>query len=53
MALLKEVEDMKIKKKQLIDEYRLSLPQYAQQQQILRVCEVCGAFLGMCDSDER
>ena len=53
MALLKEVEDIKIKKKRLEDEYHLSLPRHAQQQQKLRACEVCGAFLSMYDNDRR
>ena len=53
MALLKEVEDIKTKKKRLEDEYRRSLPLYAQQQDMLRVCEVCGAFLSMSDNDRR
>ena len=49
MALLKEVEDIKTEKKRLEDEYRRSLPLYAQQQDMLRVCEVFSACLTMID----
>ena len=53
MAMLKEVEDIKLKKKRLEDEYHMKLPRHAQQQQKLRACEVCGAFLSMYDNDRR
>ena len=53
IALLKEVEDIKLKKKRLEDEYHMTLPRHAQQQQKLRACEVCGAFLSMYDNDRR
>ena len=53
MWMLKKVEDIKIKKKRLEDEYHLAQPPHAQQQLKLRVCEVCGAFLSMYDNDRR
>ena len=53
LAVLKQVEEIKNKKKRLEDEYHAHLPRHAQQQQKLRACEVCGAFLSMYDNDRR
>jgi RNA-binding protein Luc7-like 2 len=53
LVVLKQVEDIKMKKKKLEDEYHAHLPRHAQQQQKLRACEVCGAFLSMYDNDRR
>ena len=53
IALLKELEDVKLKKKELEDEYHKKVPHYAQQQHKLRVCEVCGAFLSIYDNERR
>lgn len=53
LAVLKEVEEIKEHKKVLEDQYHNSLPRHAQQQQKLRACEVCGAFLSMYDNDRR
>ena len=48
-----EVEEIKTQKKALEDEYHNSIPRHAVQQQKLRACEVCGAFLSMYDNDRR
>lgn len=53
LAVLKEVEEIKEHKKQLEEKYHTTLPRHAQQQQKLRACEVCGAFLSMYDNDRR
>lgn len=53
MALMAEVETIKEKKKVLEDEYHALIPRHAVQQQKLRACEVCGAFLSMYDNDRR
>ena len=53
LAALNEVEEIKVKKKRLEDDYHSRLPRHAQQQQKLRACEVCGAFLSMYDNDRR
>ena len=53
LAVLKEVEDIKEQKKELEEKYHTTLPRHAQQQQKLRACEVCGAFLSMYDNDRR
>lgn len=51
--MMSEVEEIKTKKKLLEDEYHNAIPRHAQQQQKLRACEVCGAFLSMYDNDRR
>lgn len=51
--MMSEVEETKTKKKALEDEYHNAIPRHAQQQQKLRACEVCGAFLSMYDNDRR
>lgn len=53
LALMVEVEEIKNQKKTLEDEYHGSIPRHAVQQQKLRACEVCGAFLSMYDNDRR
>lgn len=53
LVLMAEVEAVKTEKKSLEDEYHGSIPRHAVQQQKLRACEVCGAFLSMYDNDRR
>ncbi|NXU62859.1 LUC7 protein, partial [Horornis vulcanius] len=44
--ILMEVEKVRAKKKEAEEEYRNSMPASSFQQQKLRVCEVCSAYLG-------
>ena len=53
LTVMKEVEEIKAKKKSLEDEYHSAIPRHTVQQQKLRACEVCGAFLSMYDNDRR
>jgi len=53
MKLLEEVETLKQKKNHAENEFRNSMPASSYQQQKLRVCEVCGAYLGIHDNDRR
>ncbi|XP_059173708.1 putative RNA-binding protein Luc7-like 2 isoform X2 [Physella acuta] len=53
MKMLEEVEALKTKKSQAEIEFRNSMPASSYQQQKLRVCEVCGAYLGIHDNDRR
>lgn len=53
MKLLEEVEALKQRKQQAENEFRNSMPASSYQQQKLRVCEVCGAYLGIHDNDRR
>lgn len=53
LTVMKEVEEVKAKKKALEDEYHAAIPRHTVQQQKLRACEVCGAFLSMYDNDRR
>lgn len=53
LKLMKEVEDLKKEKAQAELEYRNSMPASSYQQQKLRVCEVCSAYLGIHDNDRR
>ncbi|BFZ03104.1 hypothetical protein BsWGS_06143 [Bradybaena similaris] len=53
MKMLEEVEALKMKKMQAENELRNSMPASSYQQQKLRVCEVCGAYLGIHDNDRR
>ena len=48
-----EVEDIRKKKALAEIEYRNSMPASSYQQQKLRVCEVCSAYLGIHDNDRR
>ncbi|KAK7112725.1 putative RNA-binding protein Luc7-like 1 isoform X2 [Littorina saxatilis] len=53
LKLMEEIEDIKKQKAQLEIEFRNSMPASSYQQQKLRVCEVCGAYLGIHDNDRR
>ncbi|XP_013075521.2 putative RNA-binding protein Luc7-like 1 isoform X2 [Biomphalaria glabrata] len=53
IKMLEEVEALKAKKSQAEIEFRNSMPASSYQQQKLRVCEVCGAYLGIHDNDRR
>ena len=53
IAVMKDLEEVKAKKKRAEDEYHAMIPRHAAQQQKLRACEVCGAFLSMYDNDRR
>ncbi|KAJ7990053.1 hypothetical protein DPEC_G00310860 [Dallia pectoralis] len=51
--VLQEVEKVRNNKRDAEDEYRNSMPASSFQQQKLRVCEVCSAYLGLHDNDRR
>ncbi|KAF0025286.1 hypothetical protein F2P81_022167 [Scophthalmus maximus] len=51
--VLQEVEKVRARKKDAEEEYRNSMPASSFQQQKLRVCEVCSAYLGLHDNDRR
>uniref|UniRef100_A0A8D1WB56 LUC7 like n=1 Tax=Sus scrofa TaxID=9823 RepID=A0A8D1WB56_PIG len=51
--ILMEVEKVRARKKEAEEEYRNSMPASSFQQQKLRVCEVCSAYLGLHDNDRR
>ncbi|XP_035254561.1 putative RNA-binding protein Luc7-like 1 isoform X2 [Anguilla anguilla] len=51
--VLQEVERVRGRKRDAEDEYRNSMPASSFQQQKLRVCEVCSAYLGLHDNDQR
>ena len=53
IKMLERVEDLKKKKSEAENEYRSSMPASSYQQQKLRVCEVCSAYLGIHDNDRR
>ncbi|XP_043194357.1 putative RNA-binding protein Luc7-like 1 isoform X1 [Amphibalanus amphitrite] len=53
MKLMEEVEDIRKQKALAEQEYRNSMPASSYQQQKLRVCEVCSAYLGIHDNDRR
>lgn len=53
MNLFKEVDELKAKKTELEFEFRNSMPASTYQQQKLRVCDVCSAYLGIHDNDRR
>lgn len=53
MKLMEEVEEIRKKKATAEQEYRNSMPASSYQQQKLRVCEVCSAYLGIHDNDRR
>ncbi|KAL5018175.1 hypothetical protein ScPMuIL_003897 [Solemya velum] len=50
---MEETERLKKEKTQAEAEYRNSMPASSYQQQKLRVCEVCSAYLGIHDNDRR
>jgi RNA-binding protein Luc7-like 2 len=53
LKLMEEVEKTKKEKIAAEVEYRNSMPASSYQQQKLRVCEVCSAYLGIHDNDRR
>merc|ERR1712227_653474 len=53
MKFMEEVEQTRKKKADAEQEYRNSMPASSYQQQKLRVCEVCSAYLGIHDNDRR
>merc|ERR1712241_1017227 len=53
IKFMEEVEDVRKKKVSAELEYRNSMPASSYQQQKLRVCEICSAYLGIHDNDRR
>ncbi|XP_046441802.1 putative RNA-binding protein Luc7-like 1 isoform X1 [Daphnia pulex] len=53
MKMMEEVEEFRKKKATAEQEYRNAMPASSYQQQKLRVCEVCSAYLGIHDNDRR
>lgn len=53
LRLMEEVDKIKKEKVAAEMEYRNSIPTSSYQQQKLRVCEVCSAYLGIQDNDRR
>ena len=53
MQLLDEVEQLRKNKLDSEQEFRATMPASTYQQQKLRVCEVCSAYLGIHDNDRR
>ncbi|XP_057364841.1 putative RNA-binding protein Luc7-like 1 isoform X1 [Daphnia carinata] len=53
MKMMEEVEEFRKKKAAAEQEYRNAMPASSYQQQKLRVCEVCSAYLGIHDNDRR
>lgn len=53
MLLLEKVEELKKEKLQAEADFRNSMPASSHQQQKLRMCEVCCAFLGIHDNDRQ
>lgn len=53
LQLMEEVEALKKQKAEAEMDYRNTMPASNYQQQKLRVCEVCSAFLGIHDNDRR
>ncbi|ESO84945.1 hypothetical protein LOTGIDRAFT_168201 [Lottia gigantea] len=53
LIYMQKVEELKAKKSAEEQEYRNQMPASSYQQQKLRVCEVCGAYLGIHDNDRR
>lgn len=53
IKMMEEVEEIKKEKAAAESEYRNSMPASSYQQQKLRVCEVCSAYLGIHDNDRR
>jgi len=53
MQILNEIEDLKKNKVLAEQEYKNSMPASSYQQQKLRVCEICSAYLGIHDNDRR
>jgi len=53
IKLMEEVEEIRKNKAEAEQDYRNSMPASSYQQQKLRVCEVCSAYLGIHDNDRR
>jgi len=53
LKLMEEIEELRKKKAEAEEVYRNSMPASSYQQQKLRVCEVCSAYLGIHDNDRR
>ncbi|XP_053607154.1 putative RNA-binding protein Luc7-like 2 isoform X1 [Plodia interpunctella] len=53
VKLMGEIEELRKKKAAAEQEYRNSMPASSYQQQKLRVCDVCSAYLGIHDNDRR
>ncbi|KAG1661476.1 putative RNA-binding protein Luc7-like 1 [Nymphon striatum] len=53
LKYMEEIEEIKKKKAIAEQELRNSMPASSYQQQKLRVCEVCSAYLGIHDNDRR
>jgi hypothetical protein len=53
MKLMEEIDDLRKLKVTAEADYRASIPSATYQQQKLRVCDVCCAFLGIHDNDRR
>jgi len=53
MRIMAEVEDLKNEKRKAEEVYRNAVPATQNQQQKLRVCEICAAFLSLYDNDRR
>lgn len=53
MKYMEQIEELKRKKALAETEFRNSMPASSYQQQKLRVCEVCSAYLGIHDNDRR
>ncbi|KAJ2946058.1 hypothetical protein O0L34_g4977 [Tuta absoluta] len=53
IKLMGEIDELRKKKAVAEQEYRNSMPASSYQQQKLRVCEVCSAYLGIHDNDRR
>lgn len=53
MKLLEEVETLRKTKIDAEQEFRSTMPASTYQQQKLRVCEICSAYLGIHDNDRR
>lgn len=53
LKALAEVEELNKKKALVETEFRNTMPSSSYQQQKLRVCEVCSAYLGVHDNDRR
>ncbi|MBN3291128.1 LC7L2 protein, partial [Polypterus senegalus] len=51
--VLEEVEKARVLKREAEEIYKNSMPASSFQQQKLRVCEVCSAYLGLHDNDRR
>ncbi|XP_067931276.1 putative RNA-binding protein Luc7-like 1 isoform X2 [Watersipora subatra] len=53
IKLMAEVEELNKNKAEAEEDFKNSMPASTYQQQKLRVCEVCGAYLGIHDNDRR